>query len=144
MILIYDFIKSLYNCFLLFFSAVQHERGPRNSTIRRQVAMYLKETSELNSLYGSTAFHSPYMPGFYTFERLNDGITVSAVDSPTSPLTPIASPLTPTASSPGIICQPTPKVSRILKLNYNVDPSVDKRTGLSHEPTQRFFFMFTS
>ena len=27
--------------------AVQHERGPRNSTLRRQVAMYLKETSDL-------------------------------------------------------------------------------------------------
>ncbi|KAH3724370.1 hypothetical protein DPMN_050186, partial [Dreissena polymorpha] len=97
--------------------AVQHERGPRNSTIRRQVAMYLKETSELSSLWGAGPIPSPYMPGFYTFERLNDGITVSAVDSPsaslspmTSPLvSPLASPLTPTAVSPGIICQPTPK-----------------------------------
>lgn len=94
----------------VFLSAVQHERGPRNSTIRRQVAMYLKETSELSSLYGTTTFQTPYMPGFYTFERLNDGITVSAVDPPSSPLTPIASPLTPTVSSPGVICQPTPKV----------------------------------
>lgn len=78
--------------------------------------MYLKETSELSSLYGSTPFPSPYMPGFYTFERLNDGITVSAVDPPSSPLTPLASPLTPTPTSPGIICQPTPKVI-VLSIN---------------------------
>ncbi|XP_045197632.2 nuclear receptor subfamily 2 group E member 1-like [Mercenaria mercenaria] len=102
--------------------AVQHERGPRNSTIRRQVAMYLKETSELNSLYGSSPFPSPYMPGFYTFERLNDGITVSAVDPPSSPLTPIASPITPTPTSPGIICQPTPKYPHELIQSYFSNP----------------------
>ncbi|KAL4233234.1 hypothetical protein ACF0H5_007918 [Mactra antiquata] len=107
--------------------AVQHERGPRNSTIRRQVAMYLKETSELNSLYGSSAFPTPYMPGFYTFERLNDGITVSAVDpTPTSPLSPVASPLTPmtptTPTSPGMICQPTPKYPHELIQSYFSNP----------------------
>jgi len=73
--------------------------------------MYLKETSELNSLYGGSHYPSPYMPGFYTFERLNDGITVSAVDPPSSPLSTLSSPLTPpTPTSPGVICQPTPKV----------------------------------
>ncbi|XP_052807370.1 nuclear receptor subfamily 2 group E member 1-like [Mya arenaria] len=103
--------------------AVQHERGPRNSTIRRQVAMYLKETSELNSLYGAGPFPSPYMPGFYTFERLNDGITVSAIDPPTSPLSPMASPLTPpTPPSPGIICQPTPKYPHQLIQSYFSNP----------------------
>ncbi|KAH3892763.1 hypothetical protein DPMN_016891 [Dreissena polymorpha] len=58
------------------------------------------------------------MPGFYTFERLNDGITVSAVDSPSASLSPmtftarVAARITTNAHSvsPGIICQPTPKV----------------------------------
>ncbi|CAG5127297.1 unnamed protein product [Candidula unifasciata] len=33
--------------------AVQHERGPRNSTIRRQVAMFIKESVEWGGLVGS-------------------------------------------------------------------------------------------
>ncbi|KAF6035680.1 tll [Bugula neritina] len=41
--------------------AVQHERGPRNSTIRRQVAMYLRETSELASAISSASV-PPYRP----------------------------------------------------------------------------------
>ena len=44
------------------FSAVQHERGPRNSTIRRQMAMYLKETSELSSLGSPSPFRPHYLP----------------------------------------------------------------------------------
>lgn len=84
--------------------------------------MYLKETSELNSLYGASPFASPYMPGFYTFERLNDGITVSAVDPPSSPLSPLASPLTPTPTSPGVICQPTPKYPHELIQSYFSNP----------------------
>ncbi|XP_067945724.1 nuclear receptor subfamily 2 group E member 1-like [Watersipora subatra] len=39
--------------------AVQHERGPRNSTIRRQVAMYLRETSELASAISSATSFTP-------------------------------------------------------------------------------------
>lgn len=107
--------------------AVQHERGPRNSTIRRQVAMYLKETSELNSLYAPAPYQSPYMPGFYTFDRLNDGITVSAIDPPSSPLTPGASPLTSPLSSssptsPGMLCQPTPVYPHELIQSYFSNP----------------------
>ena len=33
------------------FSAVQHERGPRNSTIRKQMAMLLKESTDLLTTY---------------------------------------------------------------------------------------------
>lgn len=44
-------------------TAVQHERGPRNSTIRRQVAMYLRESSELASAITSSApFRPPVLP----------------------------------------------------------------------------------
>lgn len=44
--------------------AVQHERGPRNSTIRRQVAMYLRETTELASAISASAapFRPPVLP----------------------------------------------------------------------------------
>jgi hypothetical protein len=35
----------------LFYSAVQHERGPRNSTIRKQMAMLLKESNDLMNAY---------------------------------------------------------------------------------------------
>ncbi|KAL3882553.1 hypothetical protein ACJMK2_028888 [Sinanodonta woodiana] len=94
--------------------AVQHERGPRNSTIRRQVAMYLKETNELNSVYVPSPFQAPYMSGFYTFERLSDGITVSAIDPPTPPI--------PVNTSPGIICQPTPKYPHELIQSYFNNP----------------------
>ena len=47
-----------------FFTAVQHERGPRNSTIRRQVAMYLRETTELASAISASAapFRPPVLP----------------------------------------------------------------------------------
>ncbi|XP_051156002.1 nuclear receptor subfamily 2 group E member 1 [Leptopilina boulardi] len=34
--------------------AVQHERGPRNSTLRRQMAMYLKEPEVINTLVPPT------------------------------------------------------------------------------------------
>lgn len=104
--------------------AVQHERGPRNSTIRRHVAMYLKETSEMNSLYSCTPFQSPYMPGYYTFERLNDGITISAIDPPSLPMTSIGTPVspTPTTNFPRTICQPTPKYPHELIQSYFHNP----------------------
>ena len=39
--------------FYFFFSiiAVQHERGPRNSTIRKQMALLLKESNDLINAY---------------------------------------------------------------------------------------------
>lgn len=62
--------KAFYKCFIIFHErfinvfniliAVQHERGPRNSTIRRQVAMYLRETSELATAISSAS--SPFRP----------------------------------------------------------------------------------
>ena len=36
-----------------FFIAVQHERGPRNSTLRRQMALYFKEPEIMNSMVAS-------------------------------------------------------------------------------------------
>ena len=66
------------------FAAVQHERGPRNSTLRRQVALYLKENPE------------PHMTGTLIGCGPSVHEALRAIDA-----------------SPGtLIRQPTPKVSR--------------------------------
>ncbi|XP_041350644.1 nuclear receptor subfamily 2 group E member 1-like [Gigantopelta aegis] len=89
--------------------AVQHERGPRNSTIRRQVAMYLKETSELGNVLANTPYRSPFLPAYVGYEQINDGITVSAVD--------------PTVVSPsGVIMQPVPKYPHEMVQAYFNNP----------------------
>ena len=94
-------------------TAVQHERGPRNSTIRRQVAMYLKETSELGTVLAPHPFRSPFLPAAYLpFEHVNDGITVSAVETVTSP-TAVAAATSASPPANGIIAQPLPKVSAV-------------------------------
>ncbi|CAH1799805.1 unnamed protein product [Owenia fusiformis] len=85
--------------------AVQHERGPRNSTIRRQVAMYLKESTEL----GISPFRPSFVNGALGVEHVNDGITVSAVDPPPQP-------------HPGVICQPTPKYPHEIAQAYFNNP----------------------
>ncbi|XP_064617694.1 nuclear receptor subfamily 2 group E member 1-like [Liolophura sinensis] len=90
--------------------AVQHERGPRNSTIRRQVAMYLKEASELPSVLAHSPFRPAFFPGLVSLDHVtpNDGITVSAVDH---------------GSIPGsVLCQPTPKYPHELSPTYYNNP----------------------
>ena len=88
----------------LLYIAVQHERGPRNSTIRRQVAMYLKETRDYGALVAQSPFRPPYLTGCYGIEQMADAFAMSPLE-PQSPVSPL---------SPGMICQPTPKV-RVLK-----------------------------
>lgn len=78
--------------------AVQHERGPRNSTIRRQVAMYLKETRDYGAFVAQTPFRPPYLPSCYGLDPMANGVDLGTV-TPPSPV------------SPGILCQPTPKVT---------------------------------
>ncbi|XP_076077717.1 nuclear receptor subfamily 2 group E member 1-like [Mytilus galloprovincialis] len=77
--------------------AVQHERGPRNSTIRRQVAMYLKESSEYNAMMMHSAYRPPYLTGCMGIEPIQEHIAAYSPSGPPSPVTP------------GSICQPTPK-----------------------------------
>lgn len=43
-----------------FVLAVQHERGPRNSTIRRQMALLLKESSDLITAYHHHQHYRPH------------------------------------------------------------------------------------
>jgi hypothetical protein len=85
-------------------SAVQHERGPRNSTIRRQVAMYLKETSELDAVISPHHYRSHYLNGYMALEHINDGVTVTAADTP--------------SVSPPILIQPTPKVRMCVNTSH--------------------------
>ncbi len=82
------------------FSAVQHERGPRNSTIRRQVAMYLKETSELSAAMIPPQFRPPFFPGM-----------IAPEGSPIPAMTPSLEhlPALPNGLN-GVLLQPTPKV----------------------------------
>ncbi|XP_071955027.1 nuclear receptor subfamily 2 group E member 1-like [Antedon mediterranea] len=88
--------------------AVQHERGPRNSTIRKQMALYFKEAAagETPQVYGQT---SPYL-GTMLGEEAYRGIAV-AVDYP--PVTPI------------VICQPTPKPSYPIEMMRSPLTSVE-------------------
>lgn len=94
--------------------AVQHERGPRNSTIRRQVAMYLKETSELGTVLAPHPFRSPFIHAPYLpFEHMSDGITISAMEQSSPPMSAAAVAAAVAVSSAsipnGIIMQPLPK-----------------------------------
>ena len=87
-------LKLLFINTVHFISAVQHERGPRNSTIRRQVAMYLKETNEMSAAARVPVhFRSPYFGGIL---GMNEGITHCAAE--------------PAKLQLGVLCQPTPKV----------------------------------
>lgn len=45
------FINKTLVTIILFSQAVQHERGPRNSTIRKQMALLLKESTDLLTTY---------------------------------------------------------------------------------------------
>ncbi|CAL1539291.1 unnamed protein product [Lymnaea stagnalis] len=92
--------------------AVQHERGPRNSTIRRQVAMYLKESSEYGNVLAGGPFRSPFFPSFVTYEPVADGVTVSAVEPPPAITTP------PTS----LLIQPLPKYPHEMIQNYANNP----------------------
>ncbi|XP_013068647.2 nuclear receptor subfamily 2 group E member 1-like [Biomphalaria glabrata] len=92
--------------------AVQHERGPRNSTIRRQVAMYLKESSEYGGVLNAGSFRSPFFPSLITYEAVGDGVTVSAVEPPPTIATPPA----------GLLMQPLPKYPHELIQSYASNP----------------------
>lgn len=85
---------------LLHFTAVQHERGPRTSTIRKQVALYFRGHKEVN---GSAAhFPGSSLPGppFFT--------TVTQLEPHNLDLSTVAT--TPERQAIVGLAQPTPKV----------------------------------
>ncbi|XP_013417773.1 nuclear receptor subfamily 2 group E member 1 [Lingula anatina] len=100
--------------------AVQHERGPRNSTIRRQVAMYLKEQSELGML-ASNPFRPPYINavmGLSPSEMPVEGISISTGSSPFEASHPG---LLPSLTS-RMICHPIPKYPHEIAQAYFNSP----------------------
>lgn len=90
--------------------AVQHERGPRNSTIRRQVALYLKESG---ASVGPLGLNHPVLghPS-QSVPVCSPSISISAPGSlPISMgfLRPQMD-INPSTIRPTAICHPTPKV----------------------------------
>lgn len=84
-------------------AAVQHERGPRTSTIRKQVALYFRGHKEENG----TAAHFPSAalpaPAFFTAVTQLEphGLELAAVSA------------TPERQTLVSLAQPTPKVRRL-------------------------------
>ena len=58
----------------MFLAAVQHERGPRNSTLRRQVAMYLKESSDIQTMAAINNHQHFFRPPMFIPNSLPPGI----------------------------------------------------------------------
>lgn len=90
--------------------AVQHERGPRSSTIRRQVALYFKESGSSGLPVGSHASHlgTPLgagHPGMHP--NMHAMLALSFAPRPPAPL------LAPGAGlRPMSVCHPSPKVRK--------------------------------
>ncbi len=85
-------------------TAVQHERGPRTSTIRKQVALYFRGHKEVNG--SSTHFPSTSITGppFFT--------TVTQLEPHNLELNTVTS--TPERQAIMGLAQPTPKVNMFL------------------------------
>ena len=132
-----DAFHSFYQYIIFPIAAVQHERGPRNSTIRRQMALYIKEAADYSASmglhHGGSAFpcgagplvtplgvslSSPFYPG---------GVPIAAAPlAPppvtTSPLPGSASPLDqriPPTHSP-VLIHPKPKVRAVFIREKNI------------------------
>lgn len=108
-----DLMPYLIIIFVVFL-AVQHERGPRNSTIRRQMALYLKEAADYTATVGFNAFNNPLVSSLGMPLTSPFYATGPLVVPPmnTSPLPRNTSPQDqriPPTHSP-ILMQPTPKV----------------------------------
>ncbi|RWS09771.1 nuclear receptor subfamily 2 group E member 1-like protein [Dinothrombium tinctorium] len=103
--------------------AVQHERGPRNSTIRRQVALYLKE-----SRAPIAPLHLSPQQANTMSQALPTSTGATHQLSPALPLN-LSFPCTAGPSMPPqmpSICFPTPKVftSSASRIKYNSSPSM--------------------
>lgn len=83
--------------------AVQHERGPRTSTIRKQVALYFRGHKEVNG--SSTHFPGSSLPGppFFT--------TVTQLEPHNLEMSAVAT--TPERQAIVGLAQPTPKVTGV-------------------------------
>lgn len=95
---------------LLHLAAVQHERGPRTSTIRKQVALYFRGHKEVNG--SATHFPGSSLPGppFFT--------TVTQLEPHNLDLATVAT--TPERQAIVGLAQPTPKVGRLRQLEFQM------------------------
>lgn len=98
------FITKSVDWLTLSASAVQHERGPRNSTLRRQMALYFKDTE------------TPNMP---PLDLALPKVTSSTSSPPRTmppphPMQHHPSPPPPPHHHPHFFASPLPKVSRTL------------------------------
>lgn len=99
---IYFYFVDFPSCLLNFIqTAVQHERGPRTSTIRKQVALYFRGHKEVNG--SSSHFPSTSIPGLHFFT------TVTQLETHSLELNTV--PSTPERQGMVGLAQPTPKVS---------------------------------
>lgn len=100
--LLNNFYKTCRDHFFIMsrFTAVQHERGPRTSTIRKQVALYFRGHKEVNG--SSTHFPGSSLPGppFFT--------TVTQLEPHNLEMSTVAT--TPERQAIVGLAQPTPKV----------------------------------
>lgn len=79
---------SLFILALFVYLAVQHERGPRNSTIRRQMALLLKESSDLITAYHHQHYrHHPMPSNFHHPLDLRRTIVETPVQIGVTPVT---------------------------------------------------------
>ncbi|CAB4059698.1 NR2E1 [Lepeophtheirus salmonis] len=98
--------------------AVQHERGPRNSTLRRQMSLYFKEHSNNNTTTVSSESGSPRSsPPINSTLPQFQGIGGASVSSSSSPPLLFTS---PHATSPGLDLSPysKPLIHFPLPLSY--------------------------
>lgn len=106
------------NKFLVSPLAVQHERGPRNSTIRRQMALLLKESSDLISAY----HHQQHHPHPHFRHHHPHSMPATFHHSLSSPPTPS-------------LIHPTPKYPLDLRTSIAVEQPFD-----AHESAARILF----
>lgn len=103
--------------------AVQHERGPRNSTIRRQVALYLKDTSVIDRLTFASTYMSPPLPPPLAHSSIASNSTIRPqsnheISLPTNLSTiPRLIESNSLTLRPTAVCHPTPKYPFQLNLN---------------------------
>ena len=98
-------------------SAVQHERGPRNSTLRKHMALYLRDAhlSPSSELVGHpiSPGYSPHSPAYFHpfFGGIGGGME-PACGAPT--MGPVNFPFQGVGSSlkPLSLCQPIPRVRK--------------------------------
>ncbi|KAK4468128.1 hypothetical protein MN116_008295 [Schistosoma mekongi] len=77
--------------------AVQHERGPRNSTLRRQVALYMNDHHNIHKSPVHRQSHQFYQH-LHSQQQLSQSPTLSSLRQPTS-FSQISQPLTSLSSS---------------------------------------------